>query len=259
MRGLLRLTMLVSFGVVAVAQSPATFDVSSLTVGSPATITELDLGKLKGELRQLSWSPDGSQIELRTSDGDKPTDLVHFYTVAVAGGGVTPVEREPEWATAYWAFKSDRSAPGLQGVLIDLDQQHEMQKVGTGSAGAAAGGDRTGGGTVMSADNIDREAQNQKETVFRLTLYGEAISTFVNERPVPGLQFGWGPRGSGAIAFVDRDGRLFLLDDKKHKRSIAGAKAALLPAWSEDGSKLAFVEKTGRKKYALAWVPIARP
>lgn len=259
MRMLLQLTILVLLGVAAAAQSPAAFDVSSLTVGSPATIAELDMGKLKGELRQVSWSPDGSLIEVRTADGDKPTDVVHFYTIAVAGGAVTSVEREPDWAAAYWAFKSDRSAPGLQGVQIDLDQKRETQKVGTGSAGAAAGGDRTGGGTVMSADNIDREAQNQRQTVFQLTLYGEAISTFVNERPVPGLQFGWGPRGSGAIAFVDRDGRLFLLDDKKHKRSIAGAKAALLPAWSEDGTKLAFVEKTGRKKYALAWVPIARP
>ena len=252
--------VLISCGAAAAAaQAPASLDVSSLNVGSQTTVAELDLGKLKGELRQLSWSPDGSQIAVRTSDGDKPTDTVHFYTIAVSGGAVTPVPREPEWATAYWAYKSDRSAPGLPAVMIDLDQKMEVQKVGTGSAGAAAGGDRTGGNTVMSADNIDREAQNQKEHVYRLTLYGEAVSTFVNERPLPGLQFGWGPRGSGAIAFVDSEGRLFLLDEKKHKRAIAGTKAALLPAWTEDGSRLAFVEKTGRKKYTLAWVPIARP
>jgi dipeptidyl aminopeptidase/acylaminoacyl peptidase len=258
-RVLLLTAVLISAGPAAAAQSPASLDVSSLTLGSPTTVAELDLGKLKGDLRQLSWSPDGSQIAVRTSDGDKPTDAVHFYTIAVAGGAVTSVPREPEWATAYWAYKSDRSAPGLPAVMIDLDQKMEVQKVGTGSAGAAAGGDRTGGANVMSADNVDREAQNQREHVFRLTLYGEAVSTFVNERPLPGLQFGWGPRGSGAIAFVDSEGRLFLLDDKKHKRAIAGTKAALLPAWTEDGSRLAFVEKTGRKKYTLAWVAVVRP
>ena len=187
---------MVLLGVVAIAQAGTAIDVSSLTIGTPTTVTELDLGKLKGELRQLTWSPDGTEFALRTSDGDKPSDGVHFYTVALSGGTVATVSREPDWAAAYWALKSDRSAPGLPAVMIDLDQKLEIQKVGTGSAGAAAGGDRAGGGTVMSSDNIDREAQHQKENIFRLTLYGEAISTFVNQRPIPGLQFGWGPKGT---------------------------------------------------------------
>jgi hypothetical protein len=240
-----------------VVQVPGSLDVSGLTIGAPNVVAELEVGTLKGEPRQLSWSPDGSQLALRTSEGDKPTDRTSFYTVALSGGGVVAVQREPDWAAEYWAFKSDRSAPGIPGVQIDLDQKLEIQKVGTGSAGAAAGGDRAGGNTVMSADNIDREAQHQRENVFRLTLYGDTISTFVNQRPIPGLQFGWGPKQSGAIAFVDPDGRLILLDQKKRKRMVAGVKGASLPAWTGDGTKLAYVEKSGRKKYTLAWVPIA--
>ncbi len=92
----------------------------------------------------------------------------------------------------------------------------------------------------------------------RLTLYGEAISQFVNERAQPGEQFSWGPAGTGAVAYVDPDGRLFVLDQKKHKKSIAAVKDALLPAWTADGSKLAYVQKSGRKKYTLAWVAISR-
>lgn len=196
---------------------------------------------------------------LRTAEGDKPTDRVHFYIIPVGGGEVAGVDREPGWADDYWAFKSDRSAPGLPEVMIDVQRTSEMQKVGTGSAGAAAGGDRAGGGTVMSAENIDREAQNQKESVLNLTLYGQAVSRFVNERPIPGLQFGWGPKGSGAIAYVDAEGRLFLLDGRKHPRAVPGAKDALLPAWTTDGKRLAYVQKTGRNRYAIGVISIQAP
>ncbi len=216
----------------------------------------LDGKTIKGEPSRLSWSPDAQELCLRTAEGDKPTDRVHFYVVPAAGGALTEVDREPDWAEGYWAFKSDRFAPGLPEVMIDVQRSSEIQKVGTGSAGALAGSDRAGGGTVMSADNIDREAQNQKESVLNLTVYGEVVSRFVNERPIPGWHFGWGPKGSGAIAFVDSDGRLFLLDGKAHRRAIAGVKDAFLPAWTTDGKKLAYVQKTGRKRYAIAVIPL---
>jgi hypothetical protein len=253
----MRWLLLLGSIVVFQAQAPVSFDVSSLTIGAPAVVAELDLGKLKGELRRVAWSADGSELALRTAEGDKPDDRVHFFIVAVAGGAVTAVDREPDWATDYWTFKSDRSAPGLPGVLIDVQQTLENVKIGTGSAGAAAGGDRAGGNTVMSSDNIEREAQRQKQNVIRLTLYGEPISQFVNQRPAPGEQFSWGPAGTGAIAYVDPDGRLFVLDQQKHKRSIAAVKDASLPAWSADGTKLAYIQKSGRKRYTLAWVAIS--
>jgi hypothetical protein len=238
-------------------QASTMLDVSSAKIGAPTVVADLDLGKLKGELRRVSWSVDDSELALRTAEGDKPADRVHFFIVGAAGGVVTAVDREPDWANEYWTFKSDRSAPGLPGVMIDVQQTLENVKIGTGSAGAAAGIDRAGGNTVMSADNIDREAQHQKQNVIRLTLYGEAISQFVNQRPAPGEQFSWGPKGTGAVAYVDADGRLFVLDRAKHKRPIAGVKDAMLPAWSADGAKLAYIQKSGRKKYTLAWVPIS--
>ena len=247
---------LMLIGVVAVAQGLAGFDISSVTIGAPVTVAELDTGKLKGELRRVAWSPDGSELALRLTEGDKPTDRVHFYAVAVSGGAVTPVEREPDWAKDYWAFKSDRSAPGLAGVLIDVQQTFENIKIGTGSAGAIDS--NRSDPTATSSGNIEREAQRQKQSVVRLTLYGEPISQFVNQRAEPGEQFSWGPAGTGAVAYVDPDGRLFLLNEKKHKRSVAGVKDATLPAWTADGTKLAYVQKTGRKKYALAWVAISR-
>ena len=70
--------------------------------------------------------------------------------------------------------------------------------------------------------------------------------------------FSWGPAFSGAIAYTNRDGQLMLLDEKRHKQTVAGAKDALLPAWSMDGARLAWVQKSGRKKYTLVWAAVTR-
>lgn len=231
--------------------SSGPLDVSTLKVSAPAAVAELDMGKLKGEPRQLAWSPDFTQFYIQTVDGDRPEDTVHHYTVAATGGAVTNAPRPPEWAVDYWRFKSDRYAPGVPELVIDVAQKMEVMKVGTGSAGAAEGGDRAGGGTVMSSANIDREAQNQKQSVIRMTLLDETVGQFVNQRFIPGLTFSWGPPSSGAIAFTDPVGHLVFFDQKKHKRTVSGVKDAVLPAWTVDGSRIAFLQKSGRKKYTL--------
>ena len=62
----------------------------------------------------------------------------------------------------------------------------------------------------------------------------------------------------GRIAFVDANGRLVLLDQRKHKQTVQGVKDGLLPAWSTDGARLAWVQKSGRKKYTLFWSPVSQ-
>jgi len=70
--------------------------------------------------------------------------------------------------------------------------------------------------------------------------------------------FSWGPSGSGALVYTDRElGRLMFLDQHKRKQTVAGVKNALLPAWSADGSRLAWVQKAGRKKYTLLWATVS--
>ena len=229
---------------------PGPLDVSTLKIGTPALVAEIDLGKIKGEPRQLAWSPDFTQFYFQTADGNKPDDIVRHYLVAASGGAVTPTPQEPGWAADYWRFKSDRSAPGMTDVMIDVKQTIEKIKIGTGSAGAA---DRSAPGaeSVTSSGNVERAAESQGENVIRLVLFDEPVSVFVNQRPIPGLQFGWGPAGSGAIAYVNGSGRLVLLDRQKHRQTLAGIKEALLPAWTTDGSRIAFLEKSGRRKYTL--------
>ena len=234
-------------------------DVSALKVGAPTIVAELDLGKLKGELRQIAWSSDGSELYVETVEGKPPSEKLHHFTIPLAGGVPAPLKDKPGWADAYWAFKSDRFAPGMGSLFIDVDQKYETMKFGTGSAGAAdRASDPTGANNVNVASNIEKAAESQKVHVVRLTLVGETISEFWNETPIPGLMFSWGPARSGSIAFTDRDGRLFLFDQKKHKQSVAGAKDALLPAWTMDGSRLAWAQKSGRKKYTLVFATVSR-
>lgn len=195
---------------------------------------------------------------MQTTEGSPQSPKLRHYTVAASGGAVESIDMQPDWASVFWAFKSDRAAPGLGWLMIDLEQKLETLKYGTGSSGAADGVNLAAGGPTVSANDIDREAQRQSQRVFRLTLLDETISQFVNQQPIPGLTFGWGPEKSGAIAFTDVDGRLILFDQKKRKRTVAGARDALLPAWTLDGTRLAWVQKSGRKKYAIVTAAVER-
>ena len=151
---------------------------------APVTVTELDLGKLKGELRELCWSRDGSELYVKTADGNPGSEKFRHYTVGVAGGVPKSVDQEPEWATDYWGFKSDRFAPGLRSLMIDFEQKQEKTRVGTGTGrpGDAATGPASSGVPV----DIEKTSEGQYQNYARLTFMGETISEFVNQMPIPG-------------------------------------------------------------------------
>src|SRR5262245_36065432 len=97
-------------------------DVSTLRVGAPTLVAELDLGKLKGDLRQIGWSADASELYVQTAEGRDASARLHHYVVPAAGGAAAALKEPPEWAASYWSFKSDRFAPGLGSLMIDVQQ-----------------------------------------------------------------------------------------------------------------------------------------
>jgi hypothetical protein len=253
---MLDLLLLTSVLSTSPAQTPATaVDAAAVRIGAPLAVAELDLGKLKGELRELSWSRDGSELYVKTADGNPGSQKFRHYIIGVAGGALLAIEQEPEWATDYWGFKSDRFAPGLRSLIIGFEQKQEKLKVGTGTGRP---GEQANGAAGTVPVDIEKTAEGQFQNYARLTFEGETISEFVNQMPIPGLMFSWGPMGSGAMAYTDREvGRLMLIDQHRHKQTISGVKDALLPAWSIDGTRLAWVQKAGRKKYTLLWATVA--
>ena len=173
----------------------------------------------------------------------------------VAGGDPQPLAAQPEWAADYWGFKSDRFAPGLRSLIIGFEQKQEKVKVGTGSGRP---GEQAGGSPGTTPVDIEKTAEGQYQNYARLTFAGETISEFLNQKPIPGLMFSWGPVGSGAMVYTTRElGHLMLIDQHNRKQTVSGVKDALLPAWSTDGARLAWVQKSGRKKYTLVWAAVS--
>ena len=236
----------------AQSASVTRIDVSALKIGAPATVAELDLGKLKGDLREIAWSPDGAQLYVQTADGDGGLARLHHYIVPAAGGDMKPMDVPPPWAEAYWNMKSYKSAPGLDALAIDVQTGKERARGSLPQEGVH------GSGQVNVGLTAGAPAQNVVSGLVRLVLLDETVGEFVNRQPIPGETFSWGPESSGAIAFTDRDGRLFLFDQAKHKQAVGGVKDATLPAWSLDGNRVAWAQKTARRKYALMMVPVTR-
>lgn len=253
MRWLLALTWVLS---TSPGQTPGTaVDASAVRIGAPSTVADLDLGKLRGELRQIGWSRDGAELYLQTADGPEASGKIRHYVVPVAGGDPQPIAAQPEWAADYWGFKSDRFAPGLRTLIIGFEQKQEKVKVGTGSGRP---GEQAGGSPGTTPVDIEKTAEGQYQNYARLTFAGETISEFLNQKPIPGLMFSWGPVGSGAMVYTTRElGHLMLIDQHNRKQTVSGVKDALLPAWSTDGARLAWVQKSGRKKYTLVWAAVS--
>jgi hypothetical protein len=213
-------------------------DVAALTVAQPKLVCELDVSELKGQVRRLSWAPNGESIHVQTLEGE----LVHDYIITLADGVVSLAFGEPQWAAYYWATKSALAAPGIPALQIEVIQENQRTRPQAFSGGFANGGAQTWD---------PKNASDAFAVEVTARLLGQEVGHWVNGFPMAGESYGWGPADSGAIVFVDDKGRLVLLDRSRHKQTIRGTKDALLPAWSMSGAHVAYLEKNGRKKYRL--------
>jgi len=220
-------------------------DVSALKASEPALVCELDLKVLKGELRRLSWSVDGHYLHVQTLENKKLLD----YIVRLPEGEISAAFGEPEWADQYWTMKSSLTAPGAPDLKIEVLENHQRTQPNPFAGGFnSVGGAQTGADPHNARDTFAIEA--------RLLLQGQEVGYTLNEVAMAGGSYGWGPMGSGAIAYIDTAGRVTLFDRAKHKNVVATAKGAMMPAWSGDGAHIAYVQKNGRGLYRLMTVTL---
>lgn len=249
-------------------QTP-TPDASRLSVSAPAQVVEIDIGKLKGDLNRLSWSPDGLQLYIQTAERDAAGRIksARHYLLGLDGKPPRSVDAEPPWSAAYWMWKSGQAAPGAPGFKIEPEQRQERKTATSTPAGGnlARGGTDTGGSPgggatgLGTGDVMSAAFQSQMVQIITLRLKGEVIGEFVNAPLAPGLTWGWGPTGSRLVAFANISGRIIVMDDQGRKQEIESSRSALLPAWSDDGKRLAYLEKSGRHRAVLRVVDVNRP
>jgi len=236
--------------------SPQPTSTSTITLDSPRAVVQVDSGNLKGEPLRLSWSPDGSELYLMSADRDKVGNIrsSRGFIIALAKGSLKSVDQEPDWASKYWAWKAGQSSPAAPAFRITVSQdQRSVRSVAAPTGGALARGgtaDPAGGTTITDAASA--ASTMQVEHVYTLKARGEIIGEWVNQSVVPGLNFGWAPPPRQLLVFARLDGGpLVALDNQGRRTQLQGADKALLPAFSDDGTKLAWLERTDKKHYAL--------
>lgn len=234
-------------------------DAKALQLASPASVSQIDTGKLKGEPTQLAWSPDGTSLFLQTSERDKLGMIrsPRYFILSAAGGTPESVNAAPAWVSEYWSWKAHKSAPGAGSFQIDITEEQKTASATASPMGGtlARGGvaDATAGSTVDDA--VMRAQQTQKMRVITLRLKNEVVGQFVNQQFLPGYTFSWSPRGA-LIAYGNEQGRLAIMDQQGNKREVDGSKSVLLPAWSPDATKIAYLQRVAKNKYELCILAI---
>jgi hypothetical protein len=237
-------------------------DARDAGLGSAQTIVEIDTGKLKGDPGMLAWAPDGKALYLQMIERDRKgavTSTKH-YVIAVAEKTITSAESQPAWVGAYWAWKAAPSSPAASTFKIvpsERDEvKHAVAPVGDLAKGGAGGDGRNMG--TSAAEAVAAQATAQKVHIWALKVDGETIGEWVNEAVTPGSNFSWAPAPAHLLAYTRRDGGpLLLLDDQGRRTTLAGAKNASFPAWSDEGTRIAWLEKKDRRKYDLMIAGIA--
>jgi hypothetical protein len=237
-------------GTLVVASCVAILADQTFTPSAPTLIVSLQGGQFKGNPSQMTWSPDSTMLCVQTLEGNSPPFKSRFYLIPLQDHTFRGADVAPEWAAAYWQFKSARNPPGQPELQIEVETLHQNTDVPTQSLSDKA--------KLGLRDNAVAAQNVAGNVTYVLKLKGEVVGQYVNQPLVPGMTFGWSPATLHAMAYAKPDGRLSLLDLNAAQIDLAGTKDAILPAWSPDGSQIVYLQKKGRHDYDVMSVSVKR-
>jgi hypothetical protein len=239
----------------AAAQPPAPVtDVRLLKPSEARVVAEIDTATIQGDPVGLA-SRDDDTLYLRVTAGKNKAR--HYVIATRPAISIGQSDGAPVWAAEYWTWKSAMVAPGNPSLRIDAERRRERQSsVNTPSGGQLAGMSSAvipGEGGEGVSTGIAMAAANNSVMTGTVTLRfkGQVVGEWTDEVPAPGARLGWAPAPMAMLAYVDADGRLFLLDGEGRKAPVPGVAHALLPAWSPDGKRLWSLQKKSRTVYLL--------
>ena len=222
-----------------------------VTAGPSITWSDFDSRAVKGRPARLAWSDDRSTLYLRTVEGETQTHLRFHHYLVRNGGRPLPVDTPPPWVEAYWTWKSAKTFSGDLSLTIDVESRKEVLDNLNG-IGADKGVYLTDSPIGVTGQNLMLAKQSGgTRIVNRLMLKGHVIGEFVDEMIVPGYTFSWSPEELRLIVYRAQTGRLTIMDDSGRTETIADTKDVVLPAWSDDGEAIAFLERTRGSHYAV--------
>jgi len=246
-----------SSGFASAVRSTADPPKPVVTLTPPEAWAEIDASTLKGRPARLAWSDDRAILYLQTVEGDtRETLRFHHYVVRK---GLAPVatDVQPGWAEAYWKWKSAKSLAGDPRLTIAVDTRRELLDNLNGIAANRSvylPDSLTG---ISGQDLVIAKQSGGTQLVNRLMLNGQIIGEFVDQLIVPGYTFSWSPEDLRLIAYRALSGRLTIMDDEGSMETISGTKDVLLPAWSDDGAAIAYLERIHTTRYSLRVVEVA--
>ena len=219
-----------------------------LNLAQPVQWVRLDSGELNGRPARLAWSEDRSELYLQVVEGDTADRLKFRHYIIERGKPPRGIDAEPKWVAPYWKWKSAKSFFGDGSMMITVDVQKKML-------------DNLNGTAANKAVYLDPYVSGQAlllskqsggtEVVNRLLLKNKVIGQFVDEQIVPGYTFSWSPEELRLIAFRSPNGRLMIMNGESETQDVTTTADVLLPAWSDDGQEIAYLERTGRKTFTV--------
>lgn len=223
---------------------------------APTTWADIDPHVVRGRPARLAWSDDGATLYLQTVEGATQQTLrLHHYLVR-KGGKPTAIETQPEWVDAYWQWKSAKTFVGDLGLRIDVDSSSEVLDNLNG-IGANKGVYLTDSPIGVTGEALMLSKQSGgRRTVNRLMLKGHIIGEFVDELIVPGYTFSWSPEELRLIVFRAQSGRLTVMDDSGRTETMLATKDVVLPAWSDDGAAIAYLERIRGSRFSIRVIEV---
>jgi hypothetical protein len=224
-----------------------------VTLGQPVVWCTIDVGELKGRPAVLAWSEDRSELFLQVVEGQDATRLKWRQYLIKQGQTPQAAAEQPGWVQEYWQWKSAKSFFGDPLMKIEVDVSKTLLDNLNGTSDNKAVYLQP----YITGEALLRSKQSGGSQITSTLLFkNKVIGRFVDERVVPGYTFSWSPEDLRLITFRSPTGRLVIMNAEGETQEVEGTNDVVLPAWSDDGRMIAFLEKTGRRTFTLVVVPV---